>query len=49
MRFFIEDLEVIFPYPVVYKEQFEYMKELKRILDNQVYNLFQNIFLFKYN
>lgn len=36
MNFFIDELEVTFPYPVVYKEQFEYMKEIKNSLDMNV-------------
>ncbi len=32
----IDDLEVNFPYDLVYKEQFEYMRELKNTLDNKV-------------
>jgi DNA excision repair protein ERCC-2 len=39
MRFLIDDLEVFFPYSLVYKEQYEYMKELKKTLDNQVNNI----------
>ena len=35
-RFLIDDLEVIFPYSHVYPEQYEYMRELKHILDSQV-------------
>lgn len=33
MRFFIEDLEVLFPYPRIYPEQYAYMCDLKRTLD----------------
>eukprot|EP01016_Furgasonia_blochmanni_P002677 TRINITY_DN11043_c0_g1_i2.p1 TRINITY_DN11043_c0_g1~~TRINITY_DN11043_c0_g1_i2.p1 ORF type:complete len:831 (+),score=146.97 TRINITY_DN11043_c0_g1_i2:59-2551(+) len=33
MRFKIDDLEVFFPFKFVYKEQLEYMTELKRTLD----------------
>eukprot|EP00965_Chrysotila_dentata_P181265 5983459-Pleurochrysis_carterae.AAC.1 len=33
MRFFVEDLEVQFPYERVYPEQYAYMLELKRALD----------------
>ncbi|OII73955.1 DNA repair related protein [Cryptosporidium ubiquitum] len=33
VRFFIEELEVFFPYENVYPEQLEYMKYLKQILD----------------
>jgi hypothetical protein len=35
-RFLIDDLLVSFPYPHVYPEQYQYMKELKRILDSDV-------------
>jgi DNA excision repair protein ERCC-2 len=35
MRFFIEELEVFFPYDLVYREQLEYMTELKHALDAQ--------------
>ena len=33
MRFTLEGLDVFFPYPRLYKEQYEYMLELKRALD----------------
>jgi DNA excision repair protein ERCC-2 len=33
MRFNLDGLEVFFPYPAVYKEQFQYMLEVKRALD----------------
>ncbi|TID22225.1 DNA repair helicase [Venturia nashicola] len=33
MRFFIEELEVIFPYPRIYPEQYDYMTALKQTLD----------------
>ena len=33
MKFFIDDLEVLFPYPRIYPEQYEYMCDLKRTLD----------------
>lgn len=33
MKFFIEDLEVLFPYPKVYPEQYEYMYDIKKTLD----------------
>ena len=32
MRFTIEDLDVFFPYDYVYKEQYEYMLQLKHAL-----------------
>ena len=33
MRFFIENLDVFFPYDYVYKEQYDYMLNLKRAID----------------
>ncbi|CAJ2510682.1 Uu.00g063070.m01.CDS01 [Anthostomella pinea] len=33
MRFFIEDLPVLFPYPSIYPEQYAYMCDLKKTLD----------------
>jgi len=33
MRFFIEELEVLFPFPSIYREQYQYMVELKKALD----------------
>ncbi|KAF2101567.1 putative TFIIH complex helicase Rad3 [Rhizodiscina lignyota] len=33
MRFHIDDLEVLFPYPRIYPEQYAYMCDLKRTLD----------------
>jgi len=39
MRFKIDELEVYFPYPAVYREQYDYMCELKRTLDARVTNL----------
>lgn len=35
MKFKIGDLNVSFPYDAVYPEQFEYMTELKKLLDSQ--------------
>jgi DNA excision repair protein ERCC-2 len=34
MKIIIEDLPVIFPYPLVFNEQIEYMTLLKRTLDS---------------
>lgn len=34
MRIYIEDLPVVFPYPLVFNEQIEYMTLLKRTLDS---------------
>jgi len=33
MKFYIDDLEVLFPYPRIYPEQYAYMCDLKRTLD----------------
>lgn len=33
MKFQIDDLPVIFPYPKIYPEQYEYMRDIKRTLD----------------
>jgi DNA excision repair protein ERCC-2 len=33
MKFFIEDLPILFPYPRIYPEQYAYMCDLKRTLD----------------
>ena len=33
MRFFIDELEIFFPYPFIYPEQYEYMSKLKKIID----------------
>lgn len=35
MKFKVDDVTVYFPYPYVYPEQYEYMKELKRGLDGR--------------
>ena len=35
MRFLLGDLEIIFPYDYVYPEQFEYMRDIKKVLDQQ--------------
>ena len=42
-RFLIDDLLVSFPYPHVYPEQYQYMKELKRILDSDVWFRISNL------
>ncbi|KAJ2991933.1 hypothetical protein NUW58_g2340 [Xylaria curta] len=34
MKFFIDDLPVLFPYPRIYPEQYAYMCDLKRTLDS---------------
>jgi DNA excision repair protein ERCC-2 len=36
MRFNVDSLEVLFPYDYIYPEQYEYMVELKRLLDSGV-------------
>lgn len=36
MKFKIDDLDVYFPYDSIYTEQLEYIKEIKKILDNDV-------------
>ncbi|EAS01088.2 DNA repair helicase (macronuclear) [Tetrahymena thermophila SB210] len=41
MKFKIDELDVYFPYPTVYKEQLEYMKELKKILDNHGHGIIE--------
>ncbi|ODV87148.1 hypothetical protein CANARDRAFT_21119 [[Candida] arabinofermentans NRRL YB-2248] len=33
MKFFIDDLPVLFPYPRIYPEQYAYMSDIKRTLD----------------
>ena len=33
MKFYIDDLQVLFPFPSIYKEQHAYMVELKKALD----------------
>lgn len=33
MKFFIDDLPVLFPYPKIYPEQYQYMCDIKRTLD----------------
>ena len=33
VRFTLDDLDVFFPYPSLYPEQFAYMCELKKALD----------------
>lgn len=35
MKFYIDELPVIFPYPTVYPEQYEYMTSLKTTLDGE--------------
>lgn len=37
MNFFIDELQVFFPFSVLYKEQFQYMSEIKRSLDMNVF------------
>ena len=33
MKFYIDELPVLFPYPKIYPEQYSYMVDLKRTLD----------------
>ena len=33
MKFFIDDLPVLFPYPRIYPEQYAYMSDIKKTLD----------------
>lgn len=33
MKFFIDDLPVLFPYPLIYPEQYAYMSDIKKTLD----------------
>lgn len=33
MKFYIDDLPVIFPYPKIYPEQYQYMRDIKKTLD----------------
>lgn len=35
MKFTIDELEVYFPFKLIYKEQYEYMKILKEVLDEK--------------
>ncbi|KAJ2772293.1 TFIIH/NER complex ATP-dependent 5'-3' DNA helicase subunit, partial [Coemansia nantahalensis] len=41
MRFFIDDLPVVFPYDYVYPEQYQYMCALKRSLDNKGHGMLE--------
>ncbi|KAJ2783976.1 TFIIH/NER complex ATP-dependent 5'-3' DNA helicase subunit [Coemansia javaensis] len=41
MRFFIDDLPVVFPYDYVYPEQYQYMCALKRSLDNRGHGMLE--------
>jgi hypothetical protein len=43
MNFFLEDLPVFFPFSLLYKEQLEYMTEIKHSLDMNV------VFLLSYH
>ena len=44
MKFLIDNLEVHFPYELVYKEQLEYMRHLKTTLDNSSDTLVPKIY-----
>ena len=41
MRFKVEDLDVDFPYPRIYPEQYQYMLELKRSLDAKGHSMLE--------
>ena len=41
MRFMVEDIEVQFPYPRIYPEQYAYMLELKRSLDAKGHSMLE--------
>lgn len=41
MRFRVEELEVQFPYPRIYPEQYAYMLELKRSLDARGHSMLE--------
>ena len=41
MRFMVEDVEVQFPYPKIYPEQYAYMLELKRSLDAKGHSMLE--------
>lgn len=40
-RFFIEDLEVLFPYEYIYPEQYAYMVELKKVMNSSGHGLLE--------
>ena len=41
MRFKVEDLDVVFPFPRIYPEQYQYMLELKRSLDARGHSMLE--------
>ena len=41
MRFMVEDIEVQFPFPRIYPEQYAYMLELKRSLDAKGHSMLE--------
>ena len=41
VRFTLDDLDVFFPYPSLYPEQFAYMCELKKALDAEGHALLE--------
>ena len=41
MKIKVEDLDVYFPFEIIYKEQFEYMTHLKQIIDNRGHGLIE--------
>ena len=36
MKFFLDDLPILFPYEFIYPEQYAYMKDIKKALDAKV-------------
>ena len=40
-RFYIDDVPISFPYPFVYPEQLEYMREIKRLLDDDGHGILE--------
>eukprot|EP00834_Sanchytrium_tribonematis_P002000 NODE_55_length_29507_cov_0.809712.p3 type:complete len:560 gc:universal NODE_55_length_29507_cov_0.809712:16041-14362(-) len=41
MKFFLDELEVYFPYEYLYPEQYKYMRDIKRVLDRQGHGLLE--------
>jgi DNA excision repair protein ERCC-2 len=41
MRFFLDDLEIIFPYEYIYPEQYQYMRDIKKTLDAKGHSLLE--------
>ena len=40
-RFKIDDLDIYFPFPYIYKEQYEYICELKKTLDQKGHTILE--------